>query len=42
MNPLPSVVILLEMTGAGQTAVDLRDHEVPEKRVVCTAQGKLL
>lgn len=42
MNPLPSVTVLLEMTGAAQTAVDLRDYEGPEEGVVCPAQGKPL
>lgn len=37
MNPLPPVAALLEVTGAGQTAVDLRDHEGPEEEAVCPA-----
>lgn len=41
VSPLPTAAALLEMTGAAQTVVDLRDNE-GSKGVVCPAKGEPL
>lgn len=42
VSPLPTAAALLEMTGAAQTVVGLRDGEGPEEGVVCSANGEPL
>lgn len=42
VSPLPTAAALLEMIGAAQTVVGLRDGESSKERVVCPAKGEPL